>query len=114
MALPKIAAPRFSLELPSNGKKIWFRPFLVKEEKALLMATQSEDTLDMIETIKDVIAACVLDENTKVEDLPYFDLEYIFLNIRAKSIGEIVKLEYRHTGGKNYQDRKSTRLNSSH
>ena len=103
MALPKLASPRFSLELPSNGKRISFRPFLVKEEKALLMATQSEDTTDMIETIKDVISACVLDDNVKIEDLPYFDLEYIFLNIRAKSVGEIVKLEYRHTGGRNYQ-----------
>jgi hypothetical protein len=103
MALPKLATPRFSLELPSNGQRISFRPFLVKEEKALLMATQSEDMLDMIETVKDVIASCVLDPDVKIESLPYFDLEYIFLNIRAKSIGEIVKLEYRHTGGKNYQ-----------
>ena len=102
MALPKLATPRFSLELPSNGQRISFRPFLVKEEKALLMATQSEDMLDMIETVKDVIASCVLDSDIKIESLPYFDLEYIFLNIRAKSIGEIVKLEYRHTGGKNY------------
>lgn len=103
MALPKLATPRFALELPSNGKRISFRPFLVKEEKALLMATQSEDMLDMIDTVKDVIASCVLDADVRVEQLPYFDLEYIFLNIRAKSIGEVVKLEYRHTGGKNYQ-----------
>jgi hypothetical protein len=101
MALPKIATPQFALTLPSNGQRVHFRPFLVKEEKALLMATQSEDSLDMIDAVKNVIASCILDK-VNVDTLPYFDLEYIFLNIRAKSIGEIVKLEYRHTGGKNY------------
>jgi len=105
MALPKISAPRFGLTLPSNGKRISFRPFLVKEEKMLLMAAQSEDMLDMIDAVKDVISSCLInpDETIDVEKLPYFDLEYIFLNIRAKSIGEVVKLEYRHTGGVNYQ-----------
>ena len=103
MALPKLAAPRFSLEIPSNGKRISFRPFLVKEEKALLMAAQSEETVDMIDAVKDVISACVVDETFDVEKLPYFDLEYIFINIRAKSISETVRLEYRHTGGVNYQ-----------
>jgi hypothetical protein len=103
MALPKLAAPRFALEIPSTGKRISFRPFLVKEEKALLMAAQSEDTVDMIDAVKDVISACVVDDTFDVEKIPYFDLEYIFLNIRAKSISEIVKLEYRHTGGVNYQ-----------
>ena len=103
MALPKLAAPRFALEIPSTGKRISFRPFLVKEEKSLLMAAQSEDTVDMIDAVKDVISACVVDDTFDVEKIPYFDLEYIFLNIRAKSISEIVKLEYRHTGGVNYQ-----------
>jgi len=101
MSLPKVATPRFSLELPSNGNKINFRSFLVKEEKVLLMAAQSDDPAAMIDAVKDVISSCVLD-NLDVEKLPYFDLEYIFLNIRAKSIGEIVKMEYRHTGGINY------------
>jgi hypothetical protein len=101
MALPKIAIAKFGLELPSTGKRITFRPFLVKEEKMLLMAAQSEDSLSMIDAVKDVIAACTEDVN--VEKIPYFDLEYLFLNIRAKSVGEIVKLEYRHTGGVNYQ-----------
>ena len=103
MALPKLAAPRFALEIPSTGKRISFRPFLVKEEKALLMAAQSEDTVDMIDAVKDVISSCVLDESFNVEEIPYFDLEYIFINIRAKSISEVVRLEYRHTGGVNYQ-----------
>lgn len=102
MALPKLASPRFGLELPSNGKRISFRPFVVKEEKALLMAASAEDQNSMIDAVKDVIAACIIDDDINVEKLPYFDLEYIFLNIRAKSIGEIVKMEYRHTGGINY------------
>jgi len=67
------------------------------------MAAQSDDPNDMIDAVKDVISSCVTDTEIDVDKLPYFDLEYIFLNIRAKSIGEIVKLEYRHTGGKNYQ-----------
>jgi hypothetical protein len=103
MALPKLATPRFSLELPSTGKKIFFRPFVVKEEKALLMAASAEDQNSMIDAVKNVIASCVIDETVNVDKLPYFDLEYIFLNIRAKSIGEIIKMEYRHTGGINYQ-----------
>jgi hypothetical protein len=102
MPLPKIATPQFSLTLPSNGNRIHFRPFLVKEEKALLMATQSDDPLDMIDAVKNVIASCII-ENVNVDTIPYFDLEYIFLNIRSKSIGEIVKIEYRHTGGLNYK-----------
>ena len=100
MALPKIAVARFGLELPSSSKRIQYRPFLVKEEKVLLMAAQSDDSLAMIEAVKDVINACTDDVDVNV--IPYFDLEYLFLNIRAKSIGEIVKLEYRHTGGVNY------------
>lgn len=102
MALPKLAAPRFSVDLPSNGKRISFRPFLVKEEKALLMAATSEDQNSMIDAVKDVLSACVLDSDVEVSSLPFFDLEYLFLNLRAKSVGEVIKLEYRHTGGVNY------------
>jgi hypothetical protein len=101
MALPKVAVAKFGLELPSTGKRITFRPFLVKEEKLLLMAAQSEDSLTMIDAVKDVIDACT--DDVKVDKIPYFDLEYLFLNIRAKSVSEIVKLEYRHTGGVNYE-----------
>ena len=101
MALPRVAVARFGLELPSTGKRITFRPFLVKEEKVLLMAAQAEDSLAMIDAVKDVIDACTDDVN--VDKIPYFDLEYLFLNIRAKSVSEIVKLEYRHTGGVNYE-----------
>jgi hypothetical protein len=102
MALPKLSAPRFSVELPSTGQRVSFRPFLVKEEKALLMAATSSDQNSMIDAVKDVLAACVLDDNVNVSNLPFFDLEYLFLNLRAKSVGEVVKLEYRHTGGMNY------------
>jgi hypothetical protein len=103
MALPKLAAPRFSIDLPSTGERVSFRPFLVKEEKALLMAATSDDQNSMIDAVKDVLSACVLDETVKVANLPFFDLEYLFLNLRAKSVGEVIKLEYKHTGGKNYQ-----------
>jgi hypothetical protein len=102
MALPKLASPRFAVELPSTGQRVSFRPFLVKEEKALLMAATSNDQNSMIDAVKDVLAACVLDESVNVSTLPFFDLEYLFLNLRAKSVGEVVKLEYRHTGGVNY------------
>ena len=102
MALPKLSSPRFSAELPSNGKRISFRPFLVKEEKALLMAATSNDQNSMIDAVKDVLSSCVLDDDVNVGTLPFFDLEYLFLNLRAKSVGEVIKLEYRHSGGVNY------------
>lgn len=102
MALPKIAIPKFSVKLPSTGEKVHFRPFLVKEEKVLLIALQSEDEADIIDAVRDVVVACV-DEKLNVAKLPYFDIEYLFLNIRAKSVGEQINLEYRHTGGVNYQ-----------
>lgn len=103
MALPKLNTPTFGLTLPSTGKRITFRPFVVKEEKTLLIAAQSEDPNDMIDAVKNTIASCVLDKSVSIDTLPYFDVEYIFMNIRAKSVGEIVKLEYRHAGGKNYE-----------
>lgn len=102
MALPKIAIPKFSVTLPSTGEKIHFRPFLVKEEKVLLIAMQSEDESAIIDAVRDVVVACV-DEKINAAKLPYFDIEYLFLNIRAKSVGEQINLEYRHTGGINYQ-----------
>jgi hypothetical protein len=103
MALPKINTPKFSLNLPSNDERLSFRPFLVKEEKALLMAAESADELSMIDAVKDTIKACVTNPNFDISKTPYFDLEYIFLNIRAKSIGEIIDLEYRHNDGINYK-----------
>jgi len=88
MPLPKIATPTYSLELPSTGKTISYRPFLVKEEKLLVIALESEDTKQITNAIKAVIKACVLTRGIKVETLPTFDIEYLFLNIRGKSVGE--------------------------
>ena len=88
MPLPKIATPTYSLELPSTGKPINYRPFLVKEEKLLVIALESEDNKQITTAIKAVIKACVLTKGIKVETLPTFDIEYLFLNIRGKSVGE--------------------------
>ena len=88
MPLPKIATPTYTLELPSTGKDISYRPFLVKEEKLLVIALESEDTKQITNAIKAVIKACVLTKGIKVETLPTFDIEYLFLNIRGKSVGE--------------------------
>jgi len=87
MALPKVVAPTYELELPSNGKKIKYRPFLVKEEKVLLIAMDSGDDKQITQATVDVINACVT-SRIKIEDLPSFDLEYVFLKIRAASVGE--------------------------
>ena len=88
MPLPKIATPTYELELPSTGKTIQYRPFLVKEEKLLVIALESEDNKQITNAIKAVLRACVLTKGIKVENLPTFDIEYLFLNIRGKSVGE--------------------------
>ena len=88
MPLPKIATPTYELELPSTGKKINYRPFLVKEEKLLVLALESEDTKQITTAIKAVIKSCIQTRGVKVENLPTFDIEYLFLNIRGKSVGE--------------------------
>jgi hypothetical protein len=88
MPLPKISTPTYELELPSTGETIQYRPFLVKEEKLLVIALESEDTKQITTAIKSVIKNCILTKNIKVETLPTFDIEYLFLNIRGKSVGE--------------------------
>ncbi len=88
MPLPKIATPTYELELPSTEQKIKYRPFLVKEEKLLVLALESEDTKQITTAIKTVIKSCIETKNIKVETLPTFDIEYLFLNIRGKSVGE--------------------------
>ena len=88
MPLPKIATPTYELELPSTGKTVTYRPFLVKEEKVLVIALESEDTKQITNAIKAVLKNCVLTKGIKVETLPTFDIEYLFLNIRGKSVGE--------------------------
>ena len=92
MPLPKIATPSYELELPSSGKTIKYRPFLVKEEKLLVIALESNDTKQITNAIKAVIRACVLTKGVKVESLPTFDIEYLFLNIRGKSVGEDISV----------------------
>ena len=92
MPLPTIETPTYELNLPSTGKKIKYRPFLVKEEKILIIALDSRDQNEITNSVKDVLKKCVLTRGVKIDDLPTFDIEYIFLNIRAKSIGEDIKL----------------------
>ena len=92
MPLPTIETPTYELNLPSTGKKIKYRPFLVKEEKILIIALDSKDQNEITNSVKDVLKKCVLTRGVKIDDLPTFDIEYIFLNIRAKSIGEDIKL----------------------
>ena len=92
MPLPKIATPTYELELPSTGESIQFRPFLVKEEKVLVLALESEDTKQITTAIKAVIKSCVQTKGIKVETLPTFDIEFLFLNIRGKSVGEKIEV----------------------
>jgi len=90
MPLPKIVTPTYELELPSTGESIQYRPFLVKEEKVLVIALESEDTKQITTAIKTVLKNCIKTKGIKVEALPTFDIEYLFLNIRGKSVGESV------------------------
>ena len=88
MSLPKVTAPTYELELPSSGKKVKYRPFLVKEEKVLLIALDSKDEKQITQAIIDVLKACIITRGIKVDSLPSFDLEFIFLKIRGASVGE--------------------------
>ena len=92
MPLPKIATPTYELELPSSGQTVKFRPFLVKEEKLLILALESKDQFEITNSVKDVLKECVITKGIEIDDLPTFDIEYIFLNIRAKSIGEDINV----------------------
>ena len=92
MPLPTIETPSYELKLPSSSKKIKYRPFLVKEEKILILALESRDQNEITNAVTDVLKKCILTRGVKVDDLPTFDIEYIFLNIRAKSIGEDIKM----------------------
>lgn len=92
MPLPKISTPTYELELPSTGQKVAYRPFLVREEKLLVLALESEDTKQITTSIKSVIKSCIQTKGIKVEALPTFDIEYLFLNIRGKSVGEEIEV----------------------
>lgn len=95
MALPKIATPTFELTQPSTGKKLSYRPFLVKEEKILLMARESGDKADIYRAIKQIINNCVVEEGFDVNDVPLTDMEYIFIQLRAKSVDNMIKFQIR-------------------
>ena len=92
MPLPKIATPTYELVLPSSDRKIKFRPVLVKEEKILILAMESQDTKQIANAVKNVISQCILTRGIKVEKLSTFDIEYLFLNIRGKSVGEEIEV----------------------
>jgi hypothetical protein len=93
MPLPKVSTPTYELELPSTGQTIEYRPFLVREEKLLVLSLESEDMKEITKAIKTVIKSCIKTKNIKVESLPTFDIEYLFLNIRGKSVGEQVEVK---------------------
>lgn len=99
--LPKLSLPSYTTTLPSTGQVITFRPFVVREEKLLLMAAESKDTASMAKAMQQVVQDCLLTEGIRVERLPFFDVEYLFLMLRAKSVGEKVKLGYRHKDNRN-------------
>jgi len=92
MPLPTIVTPTYELELPSTGKKVKYRPFLVKEEKLLVLALETENTKDISTAIKTVLKSCIQSRGVKVDNLPTFDIEYLFLNIRGKSVGEEIEV----------------------
>ena len=92
MALPKLNTPTYELEVPSTDEKIKYRPFLVKEEKILLMAMESGKSEDVVQAVKDIVSECTFNK-LNLGTMPMFDVEYIFLNIRAKSVGEVSKLK---------------------
>ena len=92
MPLPTIATPTYEIELPSNKKKVKYRPFLVKEEKILIIAMETEDPKQIARAVKDVISNCILTRGVKVDQLSTFDIEYLFLNIRGKSVGEDIEV----------------------
>ena len=92
MALPKLNTPSYELEVPSTDEKIQYRPFLVKEEKILLIALESGKNEDIIRAMKEIVSECTFNK-LDISNLPMFDIEYIFLNIRAKSVGEVSKLK---------------------
>ena len=104
MALPKLTTPTYELEIPSTDEKIKFRPFLVKEEKILMMAMESKATADITQSVKDIVSECTFNK-LKLGTLPMFDVEYIFLQIRSKSVGEVSKLKLLcPDDGKTYAD----------
>ena len=92
MPLPKISTPTYELTIPSSERKIKYRPFLVKEEKILIIAMESQDDKQIAQAVKDVLGSCIITKGISVDKLSTFDIEYLFLNIRGKSVGETVEV----------------------
>jgi len=92
MALPQVVLPTYELEIPSSGKKIKYRPFVVKEEKILLLALETNDEKEVESAVRNLLKGCIQTRGVKIEDLAIFDLEYIFLQIRAVSVGETIEM----------------------
>jgi hypothetical protein len=104
MALPKLTTPTYELELPSTDEKVKYRPFLVKEEKILMMAMESKSSADITQAVKDIVNECTFNK-IDISSMPMFDVEYIFLQIRSKSVGEVSKLKLLcPDDGKTYAD----------
>lgn len=101
MGLPKIDSPVYEIQLSSIDRTVKFRPFLVKEEKLLLMAMESGNEVEMINAMKAIVSNCIINDDIKIENIPIFDLQYIFLQLRAKSVGEIINVTLRHPNNKN-------------
>jgi hypothetical protein len=95
MALPKIDVPIYEIELPVSKKKIKYRPFLVKEQRNLLMAMESSEASTIQQSVRDILYNCTLTEGIDIEKLPIIDVEYYFINLRAKSVGEVIESRYR-------------------
>ena len=114
MALPKIDTPVYELDLPLSKKHIRFRPFLVKEQKNLMMAMEADDKETIERNIRQVLTNCTLSDNFNVDRLPVIDVEYYFINLRARSVGEIVENKYICTNeveGKQCGNKMDTKFN---
>lgn len=109
MGLPKIDVPTFEMEQPSTGKTIQYRPFLVKEEKILLMALGEKEG-DMLRAIKQIATNCILTKEFNINEATSYDIEYIFLQLRAKSVGETISLKFRHRNGQNRMGKKCSHI----
>tara|TARA_Y100001937_G_scaffold128836_1_gene208725 strand:- start:3960 stop:4694 length:735 start_codon:yes stop_codon:yes gene_type:complete len=110
MILPKLDTPTYELNLISTGKPVRYRPFLVKEQKLFLMSAESDDTKELITTIRNVLKNCLLDE-VDVDNLPSFDLEYLFMNLRARSVEEVVNLKYKCNNNVKNEEGKEKKCN---
>lgn len=109
--LPKVDVPIYELELPLSKKRVKFRPFLVKEEKILLMAVESDDEKAALLAIKQIISNCCLEQDFDINKLPVVDLEYFFLNLRARSVGEVVNLQYKCNNNVKNEENKEVKCN---